>query len=69
MADAISVTINGDAREVMAGNVSELVEFLELPGATVLVEHNGDALRREEWLQRTLQPADRIEILRVAAGG
>jgi len=34
-----------------------------------LIEHNGVALRRREWMKRTLNEGDRIEILRVAAGG
>jgi thiamine biosynthesis protein ThiS len=33
------------------------------------VEHNGSALRRREWATQKLQENDRVEILRVAAGG
>jgi sulfur carrier protein len=35
----------------------------------VLVEHNGDALRREEWPGRSLAEGDRLEIIRIVAGG
>ena len=61
--------INGEERELEARTVSELVEVLGLPGPTLLVEHNGTALRREEWLSAQLAAGDRLEILRIAAGG
>ena len=54
----------GDAR-----TVEELIRSHQLPPATTLVECNGTALRRRDWLARTLQENDRLEILQVAAGG
>ena len=66
----MTVTINGEPREIVrAQNVRELVDELGLPAQTVLVEHNGEALRREEWNRAALQPADRLEIIRIVAGG
>jgi sulfur carrier protein len=62
--------INGDEREIAgAPDVKALVAALGLPAQTVLVEHNGTALRREEWTAAELAEGDRIEILRIAAGG
>ena len=62
--------VNGDAREVLrARNVAELIEELSLPAPAILVEHNGLALRREEWVERQLADGDRIELVRVVAGG
>ena len=55
---------SGDAR-----TVDELVRRHGLSPEATLVEQNGVALRRREWPERGLQPEDRIEILRVAAGG
>ena len=52
-----------------AGTVEELILRLGVPPATVLVEHNGGALHRREWISCTLREGDRIELLRVAAGG
>ena len=54
----------GDAR-----TVEELIQHHQLPPETALVEHNGTALRRGEWSDKLLQENDRIELLRVAAGG
>jgi len=66
----MTISLNGDpvdARE--AKTVRELVERFELPPQTVLIEHNGIALHRYEWPERALNEGDRIELLRVVAGG
>lgn len=36
---------------------------------SVVVEHNGEAVTPSEFSQRQLQSADRLEIVRVVAGG
>jgi len=66
----MTISLNGknaDARG--AETVAELVERYELPPQTVLIEHNGLALHRREWPDRKLTEGDRIELLRVVAGG
>ena len=63
------VRINGDERIVRATSVAALVDELGIPAATLLVEHNGEALQRAEWGRRPVSKGDRFEILRVAAGG
>jgi thiamine biosynthesis protein ThiS len=62
------ILVNGNAHETGAGNVAELVAELGLGKGTTLVELNGVALRPEEW-GSVLQTNDRVEILRIAAGG
>lgn len=63
------VVVNGTEREVAARTISGLVAELGLAAPLVLVEHQGVALRRSEWTGAQLSEGDRIEILRVAAGG
>lgn len=66
----MTVEINGAPRVIPElRSVAELVVHLDLPGATLLIEHNGTALRRDEWDGATLADGDRVEILRIAAGG
>ncbi|RYD73933.1 MAG: sulfur carrier protein ThiS [Verrucomicrobiaceae bacterium] len=65
----MKVYINGEPRESSANTVAQLVEELGLPGPALLVEHNGTALRRDEWSTQNLAEGDRLEILRIAAGG
>lgn len=61
--------VNGETREVSARDIPELVIALGLLPATALVEHNGTALHRDEWAARTLRDGDRVEIIRIVAGG
>ncbi len=64
------ITVNGEARDVVrARNVTELIEELGLPAPATLVEHNGLALRREEWPTRALTEGDIVELVRIVAGG
>jgi thiamine biosynthesis protein ThiS len=64
------VTVNGESRELARSRtVSDLVEELGLPAPALLIEHNGVALVRSEWTQVVLADGDRLELLRVTAGG
>jgi sulfur carrier protein len=61
--------LNGQRHEAEAMTVTELVRQLGLVPETILVEHNGTALLRSEWESTPLADDDRIEVLRVTAGG
>ena len=63
------IRLNGTERQTQAGTISNLLEELGLPRQMVLVEHNGEATRREQWDGAPLRDGDAIEVLRVAAGG
>ncbi len=66
----MKLVVNGEERAVEnARSVAELIDALGLPARAVLVEHNGSALFRTEWETRTLTEGDRLEIIRVVAGG
>jgi sulfur carrier protein len=66
----VKISLNGepvDARE--AKTIAELIARYELPRQSILVEHNGLAVHRHEWSERLLTEGDRIEFIRVVAGG
>lgn len=65
----MKVILNGSDREVRATQVEELVAEVGLPLAAALVEHNGTALLRSEWAVTKLHDGDRLEIIRMVAGG
>ena len=66
----MKVTINGELRDLEAArNVAEVIALLDIPAQAVLVEHNGVALRREEWQEQPVAADDRFEIIRIVAGG
>jgi thiamine biosynthesis protein ThiS len=66
----VTISLNGesvDARE--AKTIAELIDRYQLPPQSILVEHNGLAVHRYEWAERSLSEGDRIELIRVVAGG
>ena len=66
----MTIIVNGEPRSLTGvQNIGELVSELQFVPATVLVEHNGTALHRHEWNSRPITDGDRIELVRVVAGG
>ena len=66
----MTISLNGetvDARE--AKTIAELIDRYQLPPQSLLVEHNGLAVHRHEWPNRSLAECDRVEFVRVVAGG
>ena len=64
------VLINGEPAEMNGvTNVAELAAHYDLQPNTVLIEHNATALHQREWVERLLAEGDRIEFVRVVAGG
>ncbi|HET9801027.1 MAG TPA: sulfur carrier protein ThiS [Chthoniobacterales bacterium] len=66
----MQISLNGEATDARgAQTVADLVHRFELPPESVLIEHNGIALHRREWKERALAEGDRVEVIRVVAGG
>jgi sulfur carrier protein len=66
----MTISLNGepvDARE--AKTIAELIDRYQLAPQSVVVEHNGLAVHRQEWPKRSLAEGDRVELVRVVAGG
>ena len=62
--------INGEPAEIDgANNIAQLAARYCLQPNTVLIEHNATALHQRDWEERTLAEGDRIEFIRVVAGG
>jgi sulfur carrier protein len=66
----MTISLNGQNVDAEgAKTIAELVDRFQLPPQSVLVEHNGLALHRHEWSIRPVAEGDRIELVRVVAGG
>jgi len=66
----LSIFVNGHARQVSGTmTLGELAASCGLDARRLLVELNGRTLAREEWPGRALQHGDRVEFIRVVAGG
>jgi sulfur carrier protein len=66
----MKIALNGESVDTNeAKTIAELIDRYQLPPQSILVEHNGLALHRREWSERALAEGDRIEFIRVVAGG
>jgi len=65
-------TIVANAKEVDAKLPCSIEAFLvaqNLLPRSVVVEHNGEAVAPSEFSRRQLRPGDRLEIVKIVAGG
>jgi sulfur carrier protein len=70
MDKTISIQLNGQARNVVAGmTISDLLGELKIESRYCAVERNCDVVPREQHAQCQLQPADTIEVVTLVGGG
>jgi sulfur carrier protein len=65
-------TVIANGERVATEVPCSLEEFLvaqKLPPRSVVVEHNGEAVAPSEFARRAIQDGDRLEIVRIVAGG
>ncbi len=65
-------TITANGKPIEARLPCTLEQFLiaqKLLPRSVVVEHNGEAVAPSEFAQRPLQAGDRLEIVKIVAGG
>jgi sulfur carrier protein len=66
----MNLWVNGERAEVDGlTTVAELASHYGLQPNSVFIEHNQTALHQREWPERKLTEGDRIEFVRVVAGG
>lgn len=70
MAETINVTANGRGYSVENGlTIAEFVRMRGLEPRMVVVERNGEPMTPSALLSTPLSESDRLEIVRVVAGG
>ncbi len=66
----IRVRINGEDREIPHEmTVAELVKWLNIKEPATAVAVNETVIPRSEWEQTRIEENDRVEIIRIVAGG
>ena len=66
----MKIAVNGESVDTCeARTIAELIGRYQLPPQSILVEHNGLALHRRDWPECLLTEGDRVEFIRVVAGG
>jgi sulfur carrier protein len=72
MSNSRMSTLTANGKSVAAQLPCSLEEFLvaqNLLPRSVVVEHNGEAVAPSEFPRRRLQAGDRLEIVKIVAGG
>jgi sulfur carrier protein len=65
-----SITANGKTMQVpMPCTLEQFLAEQGLLPRSVVVEHNGEAVAPSEFKRRDLHPGDRLEVVKIAAGG
>ncbi len=67
---AATIVANGERMTVtLPASIEEFLVSRDLPPRSVVVEHNGEAVAPSEFPVRQLADGDRLEIVRIVAGG
>jgi len=70
MTNDINISVNGEDRDIPAGlTVEALLKHLDLQPGMIVVERNGEILRREGYAGARLGPGDRLELVHFVGGG
>jgi thiamine biosynthesis protein ThiS len=65
-----TVIANGESIEAkLPCSIEDFLVARRLLPRSVVVEHNGEAVAPSQFRQRQLQPGDRLEIVKIVAGG
>jgi len=68
--DSAFVIANGQRVErLLPCSIAEFLVAQQLLPRSVVVEHNGEAVAPSEFSRRRLQAGDRLEIVKIVAGG
>ncbi|HEV2131733.1 MAG TPA: sulfur carrier protein ThiS [Longimicrobiaceae bacterium] len=66
----VPVQLNGELRDLPAGlTVGQLLLHLDLNPRLVVVEHNGDILRRDTYDTASVAAGDTLELVHFVGGG
>jgi len=65
----MTLTINGERRDITAETLSALVEHLGMKPDRVAVELNREIVPRDRWPHTRLSDGDQLEIVHFVGGG
>jgi sulfur carrier protein len=66
----MEIELNGAPHPIADNvNVQDLIASLDLVNKSLAVAINREVVPRQQWVQRVLQPSDRVDIVRAIGGG
>ncbi|MSU41960.1 MAG: sulfur carrier protein ThiS [Pedosphaera sp.] len=69
MAEGVLIANGQSVRTNLPCALEEFLRHQNLRPRSVVVEHNGEAVTPSEFAHRVLNEGDRIEVVRIVAGG
>jgi thiamine biosynthesis protein ThiS len=70
MSDMIDIQVNGESRTVATDlTIEDLLRSFDLHPRMIVVEHNGDILRRERYQEVRVSSGDQLELVHFVGGG
>ena len=70
MKNNVNIIANGKPATVeLSCRITDFIQRQGLDPRIVIVEHNGEPLRREQFANVELKEGDRLEVVRIVAGG
>lgn len=69
VADSIVIANGTPIAAHLPCSIEEFLTAQQLLPRSVVVEHNGEAVAPSEFSRRNLEPGDRLEIVKIVAGG
>ncbi len=65
----MKIILNGEARDISAANIADLIAELGLETRMLAVERNLEVVSKSTYADTKLQENDRIEIVHMIGGG
>jgi sulfur carrier protein len=65
----VKIRLNGEEREVTAGNLLALIDEIGLDGRKLAIERNYEIVPRSAYLGTQLADGDQLEIVTFVGGG
>jgi thiamine biosynthesis protein ThiS len=66
----VLIKINGAESEIADGlSVRDLLNERKMPGKAIIIELNGELVKRESWDSLKLNSGDHLEIIGIIGGG
>ena len=70
MTGTVSITVNGEPRDVRAGmSVAQLIKCVTDQDKGIAVAVNGEVMPRREWPAVSLADRDQVEVVTAVQGG
>ncbi len=65
----MEIIINGKKENLNARTIADIVKLRELEQNGLVIEHNGNIVKQEEWHASQIQAGDKLELLSFVGGG